>query len=108
MNERIECVERLREQCRQANLFRSAREQWTIVPVSLASYTVDAILGTIDALTTENASKDQERKDLAMLVRRLCFALNGTKPKLQEQAYDYLIRKGLQGDILRGEDNATN
>ncbi len=59
----------------------------------------------IDHLTAQLAAKDQERNDLAMLVRRLCFAMSktGTHAKLQEQALDCLIRKGLQGSILREE-----
>lgn len=53
------------------------------------------------------AETDQERKDLAMLVRRLCYAMSktATHAKLQEQALDYLKRKGLQGDILRGNQD---
>lgn len=64
-------------------------------------------LGAELQLKDQLAAKDQERTDLAMLVRRLCHALSktGTHPKVQEQSLDYLKRKGLQGDILRGGDD---
>lgn len=74
MSERIECVEQLREQCQQANLFRSAMEQGTIVPVSLASYTANAILHTIDVLTRE---RDELRKACAkpVTLKRMAITL---------------------------------
>lgn len=62
------------------------------------------LLAHIDHLTATLREVEAERKDLAMLVRRLAFGLKGTKrEKLQEQALDYLERKGLQGNILREE-----
>lgn len=78
-----------------------------LIPLPMDHSVLGELLSHIDHLTAQLTAKDQERKDLAMLVRRLCHALSKTRthPKVQEQSLDYLKRKGLQGDILRGGDD---
>lgn len=58
-----------------------------------------AALNSAAALAEGTGEADAERRDLAMLVRRLCRRCDD--PKLVEQANDYLRRKGLQGSPLR-------
>jgi len=64
--------------------------------------------GNPDKICTECADRDALRvqvNDLAMLTRRLVYALRKANPghALSNQAMDYLTRHNLQGSPLRGE-----
>jgi hypothetical protein len=55
-------------------------------------------------LMGENDRLELERKDLAMLVRRLCRTLPESAD-MRLKALDYLRRKGLQGSPLRVDNS---
>lgn len=62
-------------------------------------FKADDCSSDVDALLVEIEEDDRLIDDLAMLVRRLIRKC--TSEQLKSQASDFLVRKGLQGSILR-------
>lgn len=51
---------------------------------------------------------ERDRQEMAMLIRRLLYRLRNdeTSAKVRQQTTDYLLRKGLGGNLLRADKEA--